>query len=308
MFHDKMPPCSLVLNDRSVHHDLKGHPESEERIDQIQPSLPARMARIPAPLASMDDLLRVHHPEYVCRLQGLSTQCRPGAVAYLDSDTYVTSGSWDAARGAAGAAITAAGEALAGQPAFAIVRPPGHHAGPMYGMGFCLLNNAAVAAAWALLRVARVAIIDWDVHHGNGTQHIFYDSDRVLYCSVHHAPSFPGTGSREEIGTGAGEGCTVNIPLPSGSGIDEYREAFDGVIIPKTEAFDPDLILISAGQDPLADDPLGEMRLKPPDFGMFTELVCSIAKKPPALVLEGGYGPSHGEGIAGILRVLEEWG
>ena len=168
------------------------------------------------------------------------------------------------------------------------------------------LNNAAIAAAWALLRVARVAIIDWDVHHGNGTQHIFYDTDRVLYCSVHRS-LFPGTGSREETGAGAGEGSTVNVPLTPGSGRDASREAFDGVILPATESFDPDLILISAGQDPLADDPLGGMRLQPPDFGMFTKRVCSIAKKPPALVLEGGYGPSHGEAIAEILRVLGEW-
>ena len=302
-----MPPCSLVLNDRSVRHDLRGHPESEVRIDRIRPFLPDSMTLVPAPLASMDDLFRVHSREYVYRLQGLSTQCRPGAVAYLDSDTYVTSGSWDAARGAAGAAITAAGEALSGRPAFAIVRPPGHHAGPMYGMGFCLLNNAAVAAAWALLRVSRVAIIDWDVHHGNGTQHIFYDSDRVLYCSVHCSPCFPGTGGREETGTGIGEGCTVNVPLSPGSGNEEYLEAFDREIIPATDSFDPDLIFISAGQDPLVDDPLGGMRLTPPDFGIFTDLVCSIAKKPPALILEGGYGPSHGLAIAEILRVLDEW-
>jgi len=307
MFHETMPPCSLVLNDRSAGHDLKGHPESEERIDQIRPFLAGNLSRIPVFPASIDDLLRVHQQEYLFRLQGISSDCRPGAVAFLDPDTYVTPRSWEAALGAAGAAITAAKEALSGRPAFAIVRPPGHQAGPMYGMGFCLLNNAAIAAAWALQRVARVAIIDWDVHHGNGTQHLFYDSGRVLYCSVHCSPFFPGTGSSEETGAGAGEGCTVNVPLPPGSGRDAYREAFDAVILPATESFDPDLILISAGQDPLADDPLGAMRLQPPDFGMFTERVCSIAKKPPALVLEGGYGPSHGEAIAGILRVLDEW-
>jgi acetoin utilization deacetylase AcuC-like enzyme len=303
-----MPPCSLILNDRSVHHDLKGHPESEIRIHQILPFLPGSMARIPAPLASMDDLLRVHPQEYLSRLEDLCKGCRPGAAGYLDADTYVTSGSWDAACGAAGAAITAAGEALSGRPAFAIVRPPGHHAGPVYGMGFCLLNNAAVAAAWALLRASRVAIIDWDVHHGNGTQHIFYDSDRVLYCSVHRAPFYPGTGRIDETGTGAGEGCTVNVPLPPGSGTDGYREVFEGVIIPATAQFDPDLILISAGQDSLADDPLGGMRLKPTDFGMLTELVCAVAKKPPALILEGGYGKAHGKAIAEILRVLDGWG
>ena len=112
----------------------------------------------------------------------------------------------------------------------------------MYGMGFCLMNNVAVAAAWALLRVARVAIIDWDVHHGNGTQHIFYDSDRVLYCSVHRSPCFPGTGRIDETGTGAGEGFTVNVPLSPGSGPEEYLEAFDREIIPATRSFDPDLI------------------------------------------------------------------
>lgn len=302
-----MPPCCLILNDRSVHHDVKGHPESEQRVEQIRPFLPGSMTRIPAPLASMDDLLRVHQPEYLSRLEDLCTRCRPGAAASLDSDTYVTSGSWDAACGAAGAAIAAAGQALSGRPAFAVVRPPGHHAGPMYGMGFCLMNNAAIAAAWALLRVARVAIIDWDVHHGNGTQNIFYDSDRVLYCSVHRSRFYPGTGRPEETGTGAGEGFTVNAPLPPGSETDEYREVFERVIIPATELFDPDLIIISAGQDSLADDPLGGMRLRPRDFGTITELVCSIAKKPPALVLEGGYGLSHGEAIGEILGVLDAW-
>lgn len=307
MFHYTMSPCCLILNDHSVRHDVKGHPESEQRVEQIRPFLPGSMTRIPAPLASMDDLLRVHQPEYLFRLEDLCTRCRPGAAGYLDSDTYVTSGSWDAARGAAGAAIAAAGQALFGRPAFAVVRPPGHHAGPMYGMGFCLLNNAAIAAAWALLRVARVAIIDWDVHHGNGTQTIFYDSDRVLYCSTHRSPFYPGTGRPEETGRGAGEGFTVNAPLPPGSESDEYREVFERVIIPSTELFDPDLIIISAGQDSLADDPLGGMRLRPRDFGTFTELVCSIAKKPPALVLEGGYGLSHGEAIAEILGVLDAW-
>ena len=255
----------------------------------------------------MDDLHRVHLPEYLFRLEDLSGRCRPGGIAFLDSDTYVVSGSWDAARYAAGAAIAAAGEALSGLPAFSVARPPGHHAGPVYGMGFCLMNNVAVAAAWALRKVSQVAIIDWDVHHGNGTQAMFYDSDRVLYCSVHRSPFYPGTGSREETGSGAGEGCTVNVPLPAGSGSDAYLRAFQEEILPAVCSFDPDLILISAGQDPLADDPLGGMNLEPGDFGVLTELVCSAARKPPALVLEGGYGPSHGEAVMEILRVLDQW-
>jgi len=303
-----MPPCTLVLNDMSVDHDLKGHPEAEIRMEQIRPFLPDTIASIRAPPASMDDLLRVHQPEYLCRLEDLSGRCRPGGVAFLDSDTYVVSGSWDAARYAAGAAIAAAGEALSGRPAFSLVRPPGHHAGPIYGMGFCLLNNAAIAAAWALQKIPRVAIIDWDVHHGNGTQAMFYDSDRVLYCSVHRSPFYPGTGSREETGTGEGEGFTVNVPLPPGSGSEDYLSAFHDEIIPAIRSFSPDLIITSAGQDSLADDPLGGMHLKPGDFGTFTKLVCSIARKPPALVLEGGYGPSHGKAIAEILSNLDRWG
>ncbi len=302
-----MPPCTLLLNDRSVHHDLKGHPESELRMEQIRSSLQGNRRSLQASPAPMDDLLRVHMPEYLSRLEDLSGRCRPGGAAFLDSDTYVVADSWDAARYAAGAAIAAAGEALSGTPSFAVVRPPGHHAGPVYGMGFCLLNNAAVAAAWALRKVARVAIVDWDVHHGNGTQAIFYDTDRVLYCSVHRAPFYPGTGNREETGTGTGEGYTVNVPLPSRSGSDDYLRAFRDEIIPAVRSFDPDLILVSAGQDPLADDPLGGMNLEPGDFGVFMELVSSVARTPPALVLEGGYGPSHGAAIMEILRVLDRW-
>ncbi|HNQ25822.1 MAG TPA: histone deacetylase [Methanoregulaceae archaeon] len=302
-----MSPCILVMNDQSIRHDLKGHPESELRMEQIRSSLNGSRRSLQAPPASMDDLHRVHLPEYLFRLEDLSGRCRPGGIAFLDSDTYVVSGSWDAARYAAGAAIAAAGEALSGLPAFSVARPPGHHAGPVYGMGFCLMNNVAVAAAWALRKVSQVAIIDWDVHHGNGTQAIFYDSDRVLYCSVHRSPFFPGTGSREETGSGEGEGFTMNVPLPSGSGGDAYLRAFQEEILPAVCSFDPDLILISAGQDSLSDDPLGGMNLGPGDFSRFTELVCSVARKPPALVLEGGYGPSHGEAITEILRVLDRW-
>jgi acetoin utilization deacetylase AcuC-like enzyme len=302
-----MSPSCLILNDFSIRHDLQGHPESEIRIDSILPFLPESITRISAVPASMEDLLKVHTREYLSRIEDLSIRCRPRGVAYLDSDTYVTPGSWEAARHAAGAAIAAAGKALSGRPAFAVVRPPGHHAGPVFGMGFCLINNVAVAAAWALARVSRVAIIDWDVHHGNGTQAIFYDSDRVLYSSIHRSPYYPGTGAREETGTGTGEGYTVNAPLPAGSGMEEYCEVFSGEIIPAVESFDPDLILISAGQDILFDDPLGGMRLGPADIGKFTELISCIGKRPPALVLEGGYGPSHGKAVAEILRVLDQW-
>jgi acetoin utilization deacetylase AcuC-like enzyme len=164
----------------------------------------------------------------------------------------------------------------------------------------------AVAAAHALQHIDRVAIIDWDIHHGNGTQEIFYDSGRVLYCSIHQAHSYPGTGSPEETGTGEGEGNTINIPVPAGSTIEIYRGAFESTIIPAVRAYDPDLVLVSAGQDILADDTLGRMEILPEDFTVLTRLVLQTTDNPLALVLEGGYGPSHGEAIAAIFRALRE--
>jgi acetoin utilization deacetylase AcuC-like enzyme len=173
-------------------------------------------------------------------------------------------------------------------------------------MGFCLINNVAVGAAAALERVPRVAIVDWDVHHGNGTQDIFYASGEVLYCSVHQSPWFPGTGLRDETGTGAGEGLTLNAPLPPGSGIDDYRCVFTGEFIPAIKSFDPSLLLVSAGQDCLSDDPLGMMELRPGDIGELTSILLETGI-PVSLVLEGGYGPSHGAAIQAIYEAFERF-
>jgi acetoin utilization deacetylase AcuC-like enzyme len=170
-------------------------------------------------------------------------------------------------------------------------------------MGFCLFNNTSVAAAAVLKRARRVAIIDWDVHHGNGTQDIFYESDRVLYCSVHQSPSFPGTGCRDETGRGPGQGFTLNAPLPPGSGIADYRRVFKGEFIPAVLDFDPGLLIISAGQDCLCDDPLGGMELRPEDFGELTSLFVETGI-PLSFVLEGGYGPSHGAAIEAVFDSL----
>jgi acetoin utilization deacetylase AcuC-like enzyme len=223
---------------------------------------------------------------------------------FIDQDTYITCHSFEAAVYAAGASLQAAREAREGATLFSLIRPPGHHAGASSHLGFCIFNNAAVAAASALQRLDRVAIVDWDVHHGNGTQDIFYCSDRVLYCSVHQEYLFPGTGRRGERGSGPGEGFTLNAPLPAGSTIAGYRTVFREEFLPAILQFDPGLIIVSAGQDCLFDDPLGDMALCPEDLGTLTAFLAAPGI-PLTLLLEGGYGPSHPAAISAIVRALE---
>ncbi len=217
-----------------------------------------------------------------------------GGGGHLSLDTAVGEGSWEAASLASGAACSAVDSALGGQTAFAVVRPPGHHAGRDYGMGFCLTNHAAVAAGHALSGgLERVAILDWDVHHGNGTQDIFYGDGRVLYLSVHQSPFYPGTGEAGEVGEGEGRGFTVNVPLPAGSGEDDYAAVFAGLFAPVLREFGPGVILVSAGFDAHADDLLGGMALQSDSFGRFAALVSGLSREvgaaPPAFILEGGY-------------------
>jgi len=168
--------------------------------------------------------------------------------------------------------------AIGGKSSFSLVRPPGHHAGPAYGMGFCSFNNAAIEAAYALQKMQRVAIVDWDVHHGNEIQGNYNESDRVLYCSIHRYPFYSGIGSIKESGTGKGEGYSVNIPFPAGSGMQLYSRAFNAIIIPALKSFKPELIIVSSGHDALSDDPLWGMKLHPEDFG--NSLRCSPTSHP----------------------------
>jgi acetoin utilization deacetylase AcuC-like enzyme len=240
--------------------------------------------------ADEDALTAVHDAAYLERVREMS---RAGG-GYLSLDTAVGEGSWEAASLASGAACSAVESALAGETAFAIARPPGHHAGKNYGMGFCLTNHAAVAAGWALSRgLERAAILDWDVHHGNGTQDIFYGDARVLYLSVHQSPFYPGTGEAGDVGEGEGLGCKVNVPLPAGSGEDLYAAAFAGVFVPVLREFGPEVILVSAGFDAHVDDLLGGMALGSDSFGRFAALISDLSREvgaaPPAFVLEGGY-------------------
>ncbi|HJQ28030.1 MAG TPA: histone deacetylase, partial [Rubrobacter sp.] len=235
-------------------------------------------------------LAAVHDPVYLEHLREMSAS----GGGYLSLDTAVGPGSWEAASLASEAACSAVESSLSGETAFAVARPPGHHAGRDYGMGFCLTNHVAVAAGYALSRgLERVAILDWDVHHGNGTQDIFYDESRVLYLSSHQSPFYPGTGKVGEVGEREGLGFTANVPLPAGSGEDVYAEVFTGVFARLLREFGPEVILVSAGFDAHVDDLLGGMALESDSFRRFAALISGLSHEigavPPAYILEGGY-------------------
>ena len=258
--------------------------------------------------AQREALVAVHDQAYLDNLREMSA----AGEGYLSLDTAVSAGSWEAASFASGAACSAVESALAGDSAFAVARPPGHHAGRNYGMGFCLTNHAAVAAGHALSQgLEKVAILDWDVHHGNGTQDIFYGDGRVLYLSVHQSPFYPGTGEAAEVGEGEGLGFTVNVPLPASSGEELYAAAFTGVFLPVLREFGPGVILVSAGFDAHADDLLGGMALSSDSFGRFAALISELSSEvgaaPPAFVLEGGYNlDALTESVAATMRGVGE--
>jgi acetoin utilization deacetylase AcuC-like enzyme len=255
--------------------------------------------------ATDEELVRVHAPKYLDEL----VKVVPGHTGWLDPDTYYSPKSWDAARAAAGSVCQLATDVLDGAlgQGIAVVRPPGHHATRDRAMGFCLLNNVAAAAAAARARgAARVAIVDWDVHHGNGTQDIFWDDSSVLYLSVHQFPYYPGTGAPTEIGGPAAKGATVNIGLPQGSGDPEYLATFDHVIVPALVQFKPDLILVSAGFDAFEHDPLAGMRVTFEGFAAMARRLRAVADRIAQgriiAVLEGGYDL---DGLAGgMTQVL----
>ena len=258
--------------------------------------------------ATEDELARVHLAEYIEMLGKVA-----GKSGYLDPDTYVNEKSVAAAKNAAGALVEMVDAITRGEHArgVALVRPPGHHARPGQAMGFCLVNNVAVAAAHARARgLERVAIVDFDVHHGNGTQEIFYRDPSVLYVSTHQYPFYPGTGAEEERGEGEGKGATLNVPLGAGSGDAEYRDAFERHVLPALARFEPELVLVSAGFDAAVGDPLAEMRLSSEAFGWMTrelgKVADATAKGRMLLALEGGYDLTSleeglGASIAGLL-------
>lgn len=298
----RMTRCSAITSPVCARHDCPGHPESNARLIIACNGLPPHVPVLLPESAPISDITRVHNRYF---LEWLKVQCDAATrIGHIDSDTYVTPYSYEVARCAAGAAINAVERALAGEHCFSLMRPPGHHSEYDRAMGFCLMNNVAIAATRALDSVDRVAIVDWDIHHGNGTQHCFYRSDRVLYCSVHEQDMFPYSGAMDETGAGDGLGFTINAPLAAGSTIADYAQVFSKVFAPALVRYKPDLLIVSAGQDILFDDMLGTMAVQPHDFFDLTRILMSAVDHPLALVLEGGYSPSHGEAIAHIFRAL----
>ncbi len=287
----------IVTDPAFLLHDTgPGHPESPDRLKAVEEAINEisdDIVRIKAREASREELLLVHRLEYVERILSLN----PGGLIMLDADTSFSPHTKQAALKAVGGVLEAVDRVISGDfsKAFCSVRPPGHHADTGRAMGFCVFNNIAMGAAYALTKrdIQRVAIIDWDLHHGNGTQDIFYDRDDVLYISLHQYPYYPGSGSADERGIGRGAGYTINVPMAAGSTDRDYREAFTAIIIPALMGFRPQMLFISAGFDAHRDDPLGGMNLSSEFFGEMTAMLKKVADQfcdgRMISVLEGGY-------------------
>lgn len=302
----------IASDERMLAHNAgPGHPERPERLRALLSHLDGAsgLRRLPARFATVDEIAAVHDPRVVDLLA--QTAHRPRTV--IDADTSTSPGSWDAAQLAAGCVLSACDAVLSGEVArsFALVRPPGHHAEYARPMGFCLLNNVAIAAAWLRRHgLARIAIVDWDLHHGNGTQHLFEADPDVLYVSTHQYPYYPGTGAATEVGEGAGAGRTLNVPFPAGCGDAEFQEAFTSVVTPVLRQFRPDCVLISAGFDCDGRDPLGGLQVTPAGIAHMTAQLCAVADDTAqgrvVAVLEGGYDlDAIVDGVDAVLDVMQ---
>jgi acetoin utilization deacetylase AcuC-like enzyme len=298
-----------------IAHHMADHPERADRLLAVEAALAgaaldSRLQRIDAEPAEEADLRRVHTADYLALLADVARRQRH---VLFGADTYAGPESYAIARLAAGGAIQAVDRVLGGEArnAMVAVRPPGHHALPDRAMGFCLLANVALAVryAQAVLDVERIAIVDYDVHHGNGTQGVFYEDPGVLFVSTHQSPFYPGTGALEEVGSGAGAGTTVNVPLRAGYGDAAYARVFEAVVTPAVRRFRPELILVSAGFDAHWDDPLGGMNLTLAGYDCLSRdlirLADELCEGRIVFVLEGGYSlPAVAHGVLNVVYAL----
>ncbi|GIV83657.1 MAG: histone deacetylase [Candidatus Roseilinea sp.] len=330
-----MPAVGYLYDPIFLAHDLPGHPENAQRLQAIMGLLRERdalasLTPLPFRAATFEQLTVLHSPLYVSRVYALSERGRSA----LNPDTYIVAESFNAAAMAVGASLAATEAVLKGkvQRAFALVRPPGHHAFADHGEGFCLFNNIAFAAKRALddmdadhdyawspsamrnhrhARPERVMIVDFDVHHGNGTQALFYDDPRVLYVSIHeYGWVYPGSGAADERGRGAGRGATINVPLPPETGDFGYALVFDEILVPAARRFAPNLLLVSAGFDAHWRDPLAHMRVSLAGFARMMRLLCDLSDElcggRMVVVLEGGYDlQALSYGVLNALRIMQ---
>jgi acetoin utilization deacetylase AcuC-like enzyme len=312
------PRTGIVYHDDFLLHTNFYHPECKERLEAVMEKLKEKKVLqlleivVPREKASEETIALVHREDYI---KGVEHACQSGS-RQLDMDTYLTPETYEVARLAVQGGLDAVDKVMGGEldRVFALLRPPGHHAEPNRGMGFCIFNNIAIASRYLQKKygLKKIMIVDWDVHHGNSTQHIFEEEAGVLFFSVHQSPAYPGTGGLREVGRRDGVGYTINAPMPAGCGDEDYLKLFNKIVLPVMDEYKPKMLLVSAGQDAYRGDPLASMNLSLQCYAQMAELLVKGAEKNTGgkmiFFLEGGYNvDAQASIIYNVLNVISRW-